>query len=709
MRIEIRNVLGVKEAEFKTDSESPTLIAGANGSGKSSVLKAIGATLQMNTNPLGVPATARNAYRYGSSTEGYCILEGMNGTTKWGLPDKVHSQGNRPYASEWAVGMVNPLDAKRSNDRVDMWQKAINMAMTSEKVRQLFHDVDFMTREQKTCVVDDVIQGGWDSAQGAQRERGRQLKRLWESAVASTGEKVTYGTRVASNWKPSTWLDSYRGMSREQTSEQLADAVAQLESLKEVKTINASDKERLDKAKTSVSVIEKKIKDREEIRDAYEDTLEVVKAKLKVLQDRDNLNSECYVQWSHDYDMHMHKVSVTKDELQRDEARLSEYLSGIETYKDRVENLTETRGRIEQEITAMRVELDMLKETETEQMEQVINCPSCRSPLKFDGEGKLILANVGYSQLVKDKKKEIEYAEQDKLANVCKSLQNATGMKASYEAGIDPKKKDIEEHRQRLISLGSAKPPEPYVKLPELTEMEAEVAHQKQVIANCDSEITDLEGQHKQMMAFIEEYDGKSLIDEEAIADAQRGATEAKECHDAVEAYEVAKKMHEGVIASDRILALLAPTGLRLSHRKASLDPVLENIHQLSKYAGWGVTELNPETLEVSFEGRDVRFCSTSEQMRASIVLRAAVACVDDSEMLLIDDIEIFDSMRLEALANMLAYMRERLTARCRVILAGTTTEDIIKFNKKYTINTCQMMAHGEMLDASDWGSDEAS
>jgi len=202
MKIEIKNYRGIESAGLEL---SPiALIAGVNGSGKSSIAQGVAAALTQNPAPIaGITKTAAGQLLRDGSKRGSCTVGDANGhvTVNWPGASVSHN-GVIPVASAVACGLVSIADMKPKDASVAM-MAIIKADPTREQYDTALSVLSDGMREQ---VWQAITADGWDDAHKRAKERGIKIKGAWE---ALTGEK--YGSQKALTWRHRNHIDDEAG------------------------------------------------------------------------------------------------------------------------------------------------------------------------------------------------------------------------------------------------------------------------------------------------------------------------------------------------------------------------------------------------------------------------------------------------------------------------------------------------------------------
>lgn len=200
MDIAIRKCLGVSELDLNLGGFD--ILYGPNGSGKTSVLNAIRACLS-DGNPLGLNAASMKAYRHNGEAGGFVEANTSSGRTRWMVSGSHESLGDRPYASQAALGMVDLLTPTTPARRLAAWQEVVNL---KEEAAVIQAKLKHLPKAEAESIARDVERHGWDRMLGEATERLRSFKRQWEQNVANCdGTSVRWGSKSFKVWRPEGW------------------------------------------------------------------------------------------------------------------------------------------------------------------------------------------------------------------------------------------------------------------------------------------------------------------------------------------------------------------------------------------------------------------------------------------------------------------------------------------------------------------------
>ena len=199
MIAKISNHRGINFAQIELGS-SLTLIAGPNGSGKTSICQAIGGLICGEPNVYGLTKKdSAKTIRHGQKS-GTVSVEDGNGGLIVDIPKgQIKSIGEvPPKASQFAVGFktFTGLSAK---DRIELIRELYDADPTKEQLFEVIKTTG--ASEAKIEKLWKTIQAlGWDTALKQAQDKGREFKGQWNYVT-----KETYGSQKADGWKPVGW------------------------------------------------------------------------------------------------------------------------------------------------------------------------------------------------------------------------------------------------------------------------------------------------------------------------------------------------------------------------------------------------------------------------------------------------------------------------------------------------------------------------
>ncbi|WP_022727261.1 hypothetical protein [Fodinicurvata sediminis] len=130
--------------------------------------------------------------------------------------------------------------------------------------------------------------------------------------------------------------------------------------------------------------------------------------------------------------------------------------------------------------------------------------------------------------------------------------------------------------------------------------------------------------------------------DESAVTNAEAEEAAARKKLEAFDGWVKANKLHGDIQRNDKLVELLAPEGLRRRKLAKGLGHLNEAMEKLANAAEWPVVRLD-ENLEAHYGTRPLWQASASGRWRARLVMQAALAQIDGSCALVIDEADILD------------------------------------------------------------------
>ena len=146
---------------------------------------------------------------------------------------------------------------------------------------------------------------------------------------------------------------------------------------------------------------------------------------------------------------------------------------------------------------------------------------------------------------------------------------------------------------------------------------------------------------------------GETTIDADAADRAREALRAATAALKADEAKGAATLLHADIAKNAALVALLAPEGIRRRVLARALDTFNGVLAGISESAGWPTVRID-ESLDVHYGTRPVWAASKSGQWRARAVIQIAMAEIDKSAVVILDEADMLDTQGREGLFNML-------------------------------------------------------
>ena len=263
MRVELENVLGVKEAGLVIAPGRVLAVIGANASGKTSIAVALQALLARDGNPLGVSA-AQSAYTYlhdGPGDARAVLIDDDGVITEWfPASGKFMAPGTPPICHREAVGLIDFVANHSARERAALLQGAL-LPPLDEILEHARRDLkNYLNAKDIDGVMQEIEARGWEMAAKYFNERGLQGKREWSECAGRR-----WGGRVGADWRPDGWLAEYDGLTVQAAEVQVVDARERLASLNLANAVSQSAHEEAQQARGSLPSLEASLESRETV------------------------------------------------------------------------------------------------------------------------------------------------------------------------------------------------------------------------------------------------------------------------------------------------------------------------------------------------------------------------------------------------------------------------------------------------------------
>ena len=230
MHFEVSNIRGISHAQFDARRGDITFIGGPNASGKSSLVKTIGACAAAVPLPAGLAKKDAMMLVHEGATDGFIeISDGDIGTVRLDLPDaKISTKGVPPRANLISAGLMSIMDMKGAErilaltnsigcqpgesdlvkalrdlkvEEEPMARQMRDEGKTEQVILKALHDAK-LSRDLIGDLSAQLLIDGWDGTWKRQQEERLKLKVSWGKIADRS-----YGVLVAANWKPTAWTD----------------------------------------------------------------------------------------------------------------------------------------------------------------------------------------------------------------------------------------------------------------------------------------------------------------------------------------------------------------------------------------------------------------------------------------------------------------------------------------------------------------------
>lgn len=241
MKLSISNFRRISSASISP--AGITLLAGPNGSGKTSILQAIAAVTTGAVIPMDELKKNESGFLIHTGTgRGEIQMDSLTGTATVVYPAAIRATDGAPLEiTRMAAGLDSFIDLS-AQERVQY----INQLMHSEPGKQEVEDILAKIGIQPAIIArlwQTIDAQGWDAAHKQAKESGSKLKGGWEEI---TGDR--YGSEKAATWLPVEWETDLEAATEATLTAELAHERQWLEAAISDNAVNAAEIARLQKA-----------------------------------------------------------------------------------------------------------------------------------------------------------------------------------------------------------------------------------------------------------------------------------------------------------------------------------------------------------------------------------------------------------------------------------------------------------------------------
>ena len=292
MRIEVKDVMGIKAAGLEIPEGTITEVVGPNASGKTSLATAAQACLTHSRNPLHLPATetAKWYLREGEGDGEASLQDGDENRVTW-MPkaDEMEIEGTAASTAE-SVGLIDFTARRGPKERAELFQ-AVLLPSPEEIIADLERDLAKALglpeeaaaatgAESKTDlkgIIKTVRQRGWEAAEAVYVDRRKALQRQWAQTTSEN-----YGIKKAVDWLPAGWLSEYDGKTTVEAETEVARA---REALDQLHRVDAASQKEIDAIDEAVEQLPKLTDAHDKAQIAYNNQRSAVRAITAEQQD----------------------------------------------------------------------------------------------------------------------------------------------------------------------------------------------------------------------------------------------------------------------------------------------------------------------------------------------------------------------------------------------------------------------------------------
>ncbi|MBF0461420.1 MAG: AAA family ATPase [Magnetococcales bacterium] len=613
MELLMANFLGIREAQIELNGV--VLVAGANGAGKSSILRAAAACATGSIIPVVLPSgkemVARGATKsmvYAGQKKAQATL--VNGdqsiTITWPLNKII---GGIPVSTNpLSAGMIEWMampPADRSRVLANAMAKAgIETEPTKQDLIDAMTQVGVGDPQYTDYVWSLKLAKGWESAAKEISDKWTEVKGLWSGA---TGE--AYGSDKAKTWCPRGWTDDLTHQNEESLSQWIKDAESALE-----------------------DGITRKAVDSEVIRAAME------------LANQPKINIT-------ENDARLSALNAEIKALD-DSVKAGVNTATIQMHRNNIQVLTDKLAVATKELAALDDQLLSPKKLPTIPDISNLNayCPACQAGLFIDssteGISVQLASTTSIDVLEAARSARVEAEAEEKRRN--KANDETRKLINTAKAGVVKLKAEMAD---QMSSLAAA-----------IQEAEYDVAEKKRVLLDKVSAVRNA--------IFTDDHHNRSIdkaqanlatlmankdntVTEAEIQILRAGVETAKQRLSAFTAKTAADSAADRAARLAKIRDVLAPEGLRSTKLQHAMDHITVMIGGICADADWPPVLLDSD-LNLYFDSRPHVLLSRSEQFRCQVVMQMVMAKLTNSQLILIDGADILDATGRFGLIKML-------------------------------------------------------
>lgn len=195
MKVSIRNFRGLASAEIELSGIA--LVAGLNGSGKTSLATAVAAALQRTPAPVpGMTKTDARQYLRDHQERGRVLIEAEAGKVQVNYPGgTVAAEGKPPAATPMGCGLLN-VAAMNDKSRAAYLIEVMKASPSREDLDAALRSVGVGDNAIESCW-KRIDADGWDKTHAYALTRATETKGAWRQI---TGEN--WGSQKAADWRP---------------------------------------------------------------------------------------------------------------------------------------------------------------------------------------------------------------------------------------------------------------------------------------------------------------------------------------------------------------------------------------------------------------------------------------------------------------------------------------------------------------------------
>ncbi|MBF0213031.1 MAG: hypothetical protein HQM00_05615 [Magnetococcales bacterium] len=599
MELIIDNFLGVCSAQISI-AEGITLVAGDNGAGKSSTLRAAAACATGSLIPVTMP-TGKEAVLRGSTKslvhtgekKGTVTMEhdGNEISLSWpansikGLPP-VRTTALSAGLVEW---MGIPSAERMKILAVALSKNGTPVDPTMEDLAEAMLGAGIGDEKYFQYVRKLIEAKGWANALQEISTSWSEITGMWRAA---TGE--SYGTEKAKDWQPKDWARDMNSMSEANLMAALESSRAALEDGISRRAVDGATVETL--RAHAVRPLTDPSAD-EEVRAGLQKQISAMRADVEA-------------------------DSSTGSELK---AKIAEAETNLRSHNGMIRDAESSRP-------SMPVIPSMPGESNRNSA-----CPSCGTGLYVSSKAGILIVNleskttpaalleaeeaITKAKQVEEKCRETSREIDAKIKRLADDRQfwsdKLTQLNGEFSAWQQKSSRDLHDRLQSL-----------HTRLSEVSARLKSIHDNNKIIKNAQEQLRQIDSS------------GVGTVSDDAIAalraDVERHAKR-------LEAFKAKSAADQAARRAERLAmvkVILSQDGLRASKLRSAMDHVSVTIGEICASASWPPLTMDAD-MNATLDGRPFHLLSKSEQFRVQVVMQVAMARLDGSKLLIIDGADI--------------------------------------------------------------------
>ena len=358
MKFKVENFRGAHGVSIGNDLIS--LVCGANGAGKTSVLVGAACALSGAMTPFGIRKAEGGALVRDGASKATATVETETGTAvaEWPKCDRK-TTGEAPYASDIAVGLTS-IVYMTDSERAVYLGELLKTDPTREDFDAALIEAGIATADEtdkKTPQVskydkvwETIERDGWAAAHQRATESGRTQKGNWNQVT-----KETWGAKKAQEWQPEGWDSSLESSSLDGLEDAVTAARANVEHFVGKLAVAEDVIERLQERAGKVDERREAFDAAKATLDGYNDELAEVQRKIAAIGSRDNDDGMPCPHCGEGIIIHRKGAETTFAKPVKVDA------ATLKKNRDEFAALDGERARIEAAVKAAQVEVDRAK------------------------------------------------------------------------------------------------------------------------------------------------------------------------------------------------------------------------------------------------------------------------------------------------------------------------------------------------------------